>query len=129
MRFIDANDQSHPDSPEDPRYYAPRSARGMADPSHVTPQTRSGHLPPDPASSRFDEMREEAFAKFTRPLESQLAYERRPARGLLAGAIAVAIGATVIVALVLFNAFPGSKAIPRNSPFPFRLPHRLRRPQ
>jgi hypothetical protein len=90
MRFVGANDHPHPDSPEDPRYYAPRSARDMADPrSHVTPQTSSGHLPPDPASSRFDEMREEAFAKFTRPLESQLAYDRRPARGLLAGAIAV----------------------------------------
>jgi hypothetical protein len=113
MRFVGANDHPHPDNPQDPRYYAPRSARGMADPrSHVTPQTSSGHLPPDPASSRFDEMREEAFAKFTRPLESQLAYERRPARGLLAGAIAVAIGATVIVALVLFNAFPGSKSDP-----------------
>ena len=59
-------------------------------------------------------MREEAFAKFTRPLESQFVYERRPARGLLAtaGAIAVAIGATVILALVLFKAFPISKSDP-----------------
>jgi hypothetical protein len=59
-------------------------------------------------------MREEAFAKFTRPLESQFIYERRPARGLLAtaGAIAVAIGATVILALVLFNVFPSSKGNP-----------------
>ena len=115
MRFVGANDHPHPDNPEDPLYYAPRAARGMADPrSHATPQTSPGHLPPDPASSRFDEMREEAFAKFTRPLESQFVYERRPARGLLAtaGTIAVAIGATVIVALVLFNAFPGSKNDP-----------------
>jgi hypothetical protein len=59
-------------------------------------------------------MREEAFAKFARPLESQFVYERRRPRGLLAtaGAIAVAIGATVILALVLFNAFPRSKSDP-----------------
>jgi hypothetical protein len=59
-------------------------------------------------------MREEAFAKFTRPLESRFVYERRPARGLLAtaGAIAIAIGATVILALVLFNVFPRSKSDP-----------------
>ena len=71
-------------------------------------------MPPDPPSSRFDEMREEAFAKSIRPLESQFVYERRPARGLLAaaGAIAVAIGATVILALVLFNVFPRSKSDP-----------------
>jgi hypothetical protein len=115
MRFVGANEHPHSDNPEDPLYYAPRSARGMADPrSHATPQTSSGHLPPDPASSRFDEMREEAFAKFARPLESQFVYERRPARGLLAtaGAIAVAIGAIAISALVLFNALPGSKTDP-----------------
>ena len=112
MRFVGANDHPNPDSPE---YYAPRSARSKADPrSNATPQTSSGHLPGDPPSSRFDEMREEAFAKFTRPLESQFVYERRPARGLLAtaGAIAVAIGATVILALVLFKAFPSSKSDP-----------------
>ncbi|MBR1276931.1 hypothetical protein [Bradyrhizobium sp. AUGA SZCCT0283] len=111
MRFGGANDHPNPDSPE---YYAPRSER-MADPrSNATPQTSSGHLPPDPPLSRFDEMREEAFAKFTRPLESQFVYERRPARGLLAtaGAIAVAIGATAILALVLFNVFPRSKSDP-----------------
>jgi hypothetical protein len=115
MRFVGANDHPTPDSPEDPLYYAPRSARSVADPrSNAASQTRSGHLPPDPPSSRFDEMREEAFAKFTRPLESQFVYERRPARGLLAtaGAIAVAIGATVILALVLFNVFPRSKGNP-----------------
>ncbi|XSC47291.1 hypothetical protein ACF1BQ_018230 [Bradyrhizobium sp. RDT10] len=64
--------------------------------------------------SRFDEMREEAFAKSSRPLESQFIYERRPPRGLLAtaGAIAAAIGVTVILALVLFNVFPRSKSDP-----------------
>ena len=112
MRFVGANDHPNPDSPE---YYAPRSERSKADPrSNVAPQTNSGHLPHDSPSSRFDEMREEAFAKFARPLESQFVYERRPARGLLAtaGAIAVAIGATVILALVLFKAFPISKSDP-----------------
>ena len=115
MSFVSANDHPNPDSPEDPLYYAPRSARSIADPrSNATPQTRSDHLPPDPPLSRFDEMREEAFAKFARPLESQFVYERRPPRGLLAaaGAIAVAIGATVILALVLFNVFPKSKSDP-----------------
>ena len=111
MRFVGANDHPNPDSPE---YYAPRPERGMADPrSSATPQPRSGPLPPDSPSSRFDEMREEAFAKFTRPLESQFVYERRP-RGLLAtaGAIAAAIGVTAVLALVLFNALPRSKSDP-----------------
>src|SRR5437660_9794508 len=115
MSFIGANDHSNPENPEDPLYYAPRSARGMANPrSHATPPTRSDHLSSAPPSSRFDEMREEAFAKFTRPLESQFAYERRRPRGLLAtaGAIAVAVGVVVILALVLFNAFPRSKSDP-----------------
>ena len=59
-------------------------------------------------------MREEAFAKVTRPLESQFADERRPPRGLfaIAGAIAVAIGVTAILAFVLFNVFPRSKSEP-----------------
>ena len=120
MSFIGANDHSNPDNPDDPLYYAPRSVRSMAEPrSHATPQTRSeqmrsDHLPPAPPSSRFDEMREEAFAKFARPLESQFVYERRPRRGLLAtaGAIAAAIGVTAILALVLYNVFPRSKTDP-----------------
>jgi hypothetical protein len=114
MSFIGANDHSKPDNPEDPLYYAPRSARGMANPrSNGTPQ-RSEHLPPTPPLSRYDEMREEAFAKVTRPLESQFVYERRPRRGLLAtaGAIVAAIGVTAILALVLFNVFPRSKSEP-----------------
>jgi hypothetical protein len=59
-------------------------------------------------------MREEAFAKFARPLESQFVYERRAPRGLLAtaGAIAAAIGVTAVLALVLFNALPRSKSDP-----------------
>ena len=114
MSFVGANDHSDPVSPQDPLYYAPRSARGMADPrSHATPQTGSGDLHPI-ASSRFDEMREEAFAKVTRPLESQFVYERRSARGLFAtvGAIAAAIGVAAVLALVLFNALPRSKSDP-----------------
>jgi hypothetical protein len=115
MSFIRANDHPTPDSPDDPLYYAPRSVRSMANSrSNATPQTRSDHLPPTPPLSRFDEMREEAFAKSSRPLESQFIYERRPPRGLLAtaGAIAAAIGVTVILALVLFNALPRSKSDP-----------------
>jgi hypothetical protein len=113
MSFIGANDHPNPDNPEDPLYYAPRSERSRANPrSDATPQTRSE--PPIPPLSRFDEMREEAFTKFIHPLESQFVDERRPRRGLLAtaGAIAVAIGATVILALVLFNASPRSKGDP-----------------
>ena len=115
MSFISANDHPNPDSPDDPLYYAPRSVRTMADPrSNATPQTRSDHLPPAPPLSRFDEMREEAFAKFSRPKESQFSYERGPPRVLLAtaGGIAAAIGVTVIVALVLFYVFPKSKSDP-----------------
>jgi len=113
MSFVGANDHSDPVSPQDPLYYAPRSARGMDPRSHVAPQTGSGDLHPI-ASSRFDEMREEAYAKFARPLESQFAYEGRRSRGVLAtaGAIAVAIGAIVILALVVFNVSPKSKSDP-----------------
>ena len=115
MSFISANDHPNPDSPDDPLYYAPRSVRTMADPrSNATRQTRSDHLPPAPPLSRFDEMREEASAKFSQPKEFQFFYERRPPRLLLAtaGGIAAAIGVTVIVALVLFNVVPKSKSDP-----------------
>jgi hypothetical protein len=114
MSFVNANGHPNPDSPEDPLHHAPRSVRSLADPrSSATPQTRADHLPPASSLSRFDEMREEAFAKFTRPLESQLAYERRPRRVLLAtvGGIA-AIGVTVIAAFVLFSVFPEPKTNP-----------------
>jgi hypothetical protein len=113
MSFIGANDHPNPDNPNDPLYYAPRAERRRANPrSDAPPQTRSE--PPIPASSRFDEMREEAFAKFIHPLESKFVDERRPRRGLFAtaGAIAVAIGVAAILALVLFNVLPGSKSDP-----------------
>jgi hypothetical protein len=115
MRFIGANDHPNPDSPEDPLYYAPRSKRSMADPRPgATPQMRSDQLPSLPPLSRSDEMREEAFAKFSRPWESEFAYERRPRRGRLAamGAIAAVVCAAVISALVLFNVLPRSKSDP-----------------
>ena len=115
MSYSGANDHPNPHSPDDPLYYAPRSRRGMADPrSRVTPQTRSEHLPALPPMSRSDEMREEAFAKFSRPLESRFANENRRPRGRLAavGAISVAISITVILAFVLFNLFPRSKTDP-----------------
>jgi hypothetical protein len=115
MSFIGANDHPNSVGPDDPLYYAPRSKRGMADPrSGATPQTRSDDLPSTPPFSRFDEMREQAFAKSTRPLASQFANENRPSRGWLAtaGAVAAAIGVTVVLALVLFNVFPRSKSDP-----------------
>jgi hypothetical protein len=117
MSFVSANDHPDPVSPQDPLYYAPRSARGgMAEPrSSVTlQQAPSGNLPSDPRSSRFDEMREEAFAKFARPLESQFVDDRPRSRGLLAtvGAVALAVGATATLAYVVFNASPKSKSEP-----------------
>jgi hypothetical protein len=116
MSFVSANDHPDPVSPQDPLYYAPRSARsGVAEPRLGTPQLApSVNLPSDPRTSRFDEMREEAFAKFARPLESQFVDERRRSRGLLAtvGAVALAVGATATLAYVVFNASPKSKSEP-----------------
>ena len=115
MSFVSANDHPDPDNPEDPLYYAPRSERSKANPRpHVTPQARSDDFSSAPPLSRFDEMREKAFVKSTRPLEAQFAYERRRSRGLLAtaGAIVGAVGVVVILALVLFNVFPRSKSDP-----------------
>ena len=115
MSFIRADGHPDPDSPEDPLHYAPRSARSTAVPQSVAaPQTGSDELPPAAPLSRFDEMREEAFAKSARPLQSQFDYERRSQRGLLAagGAIAAAAAAIVILALALFNAFPKPKSEP-----------------
>lgn len=115
MSFVSANDHPDPVSPQDPLYYAPRSARGIGDPrSGMAPQVEPVDLSPNLPVSRFDEMREEAFAKFARPLESQFAYERRRSRGLLAtaAAVALAIGATAILAYVVFNASPRSKSDP-----------------
>ena len=115
MSYIGADDHPDPIGPDDPLYYAPRSERSRSNPrSGATPQPRSDHLPAEPPMSRFDEMREKAFAKSTRPLESQFAYERRAPRGILAtaSAVAAAVGVAAILALVLFNALPRSKTDP-----------------
>src|SRR5918996_4398243 len=109
MSFIRSDEHSAPHSPDDPLYYAPPAVRSeAAHRSHAT-QTRSDHLPPASSRSRFDEMREEAFAKSNRhPLELQLAQERRPRRALfaIAGGVAAAIGVAVVVALVFFKVVP-----------------------
>jgi hypothetical protein len=77
-------------------------------------QTRPDSLPPASSLSRIEEMREEAFAKYTRPLDSRLVHERRPSRALLAtvGGVTAAIGVTVVVALLFLNGFPR----PKNDP-------------
>jgi hypothetical protein len=114
MSFGGANDHQNPHGPDDPLYYAPRSARGATDPRSSAPQMRAEHLPAFPPLSRSDEMREQAFAKFNRPLESRFVDERGPSRGRLgvAAAAAAAIGMTVVLGLVLFNVFPRSKTDP-----------------
>jgi hypothetical protein len=114
MSFVRANDDSDPLSPEDPLYYAPRAERSMANPrSSVAPQTRPEQLPPASPLSRFDEMREKAFVKSTRPLQSQFDDERRPSRWLVAtGVVAATIGVTAILAMVWFNVLPRSKSDP-----------------
>lgn len=115
MSYGGANDHQNPHGPDDPLYYAPRSARGAADPrSPATPQMRSEPVPAFPPLSRSDEMREQAFAKFNRPLESRFADDPGRSRGRLAaaGAIGAAIGMTAVLAFVLFNVFPRSKTDP-----------------
>ena len=116
MSFINSNEHSNPNNPEDPLSYAPLSVRSEAEPrSNAIPQARSGHLPPTSSLSRFDEIREEAFAKSNRhPLEFQFVHERRPSlvRLAIAGGIAAAIGVTVIVALVFLNMVPKLESNP-----------------
>ncbi|MEH2537644.1 MULTISPECIES: hypothetical protein [unclassified Bradyrhizobium] len=109
MSFIRSDEHSAPHSPDDPLYYAPRAVRSEAAHRSNATQTRSDHLPPTSSRSRFDEMREEAFAKSNRhPLELQFAQERRPRRALfaVAGGVAAAIGVAVVVALIFFNLVP-----------------------
>ena len=113
MSFVGANDHPEPVSPQDPLYYAPRSVRGSAAPrSSAAQQAGLDDFAANLPVSRFDEMREEAFAKFARPLEAQFADDRRRSRGLLAtiGAIAVAICATSILGYVVFNATSNPKS-------------------
>ena len=113
MSFIRSDEHSVAHSPDDPLYYAPRSARSEAVQRSDATQTRSDHLPPDSSRSRSDEMREEALAKSNRHLlELQYDRERRPRRVLLAiGGVATAIGVAVAVALLL-NAAPKPRSDP-----------------
>ena len=59
-------------------------------------------------------MREEAVAKYTRPLNSRLIHERRPSSALLAtaGGLTATIGVTVVVALLFLNGFPRPNSDP-----------------
>jgi hypothetical protein len=108
MSFIRSDEHSDAPGPDDPLYYAPRSVRGEAAPRPDAIRTRSEPLPPVSSRSRFDEMREEAFAKSNRhPLELQFDHERRPRRVLFAiGGIAAAIGVAAAVAFLLLNVAP-----------------------
>jgi len=110
MSFTNSGEHSGPVGPDDPLSTAPRPLPGEPELQPDVKQARSDHL----CRSRFDEMREEAFARSNRhPLEFQLARERRsrllPA---IAGAIAAAIGITVVAALVFFNVLPKLKSDP-----------------
>src|SRR3954452_13915445 len=109
MSFVSANDHPDPVSPQDPLYYGPRSGPGISESRSGAPQhAGSVDLPPDPRLSRFDEMREEAFARCARPLESQFLREGRRSPGLIATAVAVvvAVGAIAVLAYVVLNASP-----------------------
>ena len=102
-----SEDHPNPNDPNDPLYYAPRSARSEANlRSKSTPQTKSERLRPTSSRSRFDEMLEEAFAKSTgHPLESQFVYDRPQPRVLLGvvGGIAAGISAAAIFAFVFLT--------------------------
>jgi hypothetical protein len=112
MSFVSANDHPTPVSPQDPLYYAPPSVRNKTDPrSKEIQHMGSYHLPATSSVPHSDKMREEAFAKFTRPLEPEFVYERgRPRAPIaIAGGIGAAIAATAI-AFVFFAVSPKSKS-------------------
>jgi hypothetical protein len=112
MSVIRPENHPNPDDPDDPLYYAPqRSVRSEANPRSSSVQHRSEDRFPPTATyrSRFDEMREEAFAKTIRDsLESEFVHEGRQPRLLLAvaGGMAAGIGVSVIAALVFFGLVP-----------------------
>src|ERR1700747_928573 len=103
MSVIRPENHPNPDDPDDPLYYAPRrSVRSEANPEDRFPPTATYR-------SRFDEMREEAFAKTMRDsLESEFVHEGRQPRLLLAvaGGMAAGIGVSVIAALAFFGLVP-----------------------
>jgi hypothetical protein len=103
MSVIRPENHPNPDDPDDPLYYAPRrSVRSEANPEDRFPPTATYR-------SRFDEMREEAFAKTMRDsLESEFVHEGRQPRLLLAvaGGMAAGIGVSVIAALLFFGLIP-----------------------
>ena len=103
MSIIRPENHPNPDDPDDPLYYEPRrSVRSEANPEDRFPPTATYR-------SRFDEMREEAFAKTMRDsLESEFVHEGRQPRLLLAvaGGMAAGIGVSVIAALVFFGLVP-----------------------
>jgi hypothetical protein len=103
MSVIRPENHPNPGDPDDPLYYAPRrSVRSEANPEDRFPPTATYR-------SRFDEMREEAFAKTMRDsLESEFVHEGRQPRLLLAvaGGMAAGIGVSVIAALVFFGLIP-----------------------
>ena len=82
---VSANDHPTLVSPEDPLYYAPPSVRNKAEPrSNSMQQMGSDHLLPTPSVSRFDKMHEDAFARFTRPPQSEFVHDRDRPRARLA---------------------------------------------
>ena len=110
MSFVSSEKHPNPDDPNDPLYYAPRSVRSKANPrSNSAPHRSEDPFFPTTTRSRFDDMREEAFAKTMRDsLESEFVHEGRQPRLLLAvaGGMAAGIGVSVIAALVFFALVP-----------------------
>ena len=131
MSFVGADDHPDPIGPDDPRYYAPRSERSRVNArSSAGQQTRSDHLPAEPPMSRFDDMREKAFAKSIRPLESQFVTNaaRNADCSLLSARSPQRSASPRCWRSFCSTRCQGQKAIPRSSPFRFLLRHRLRRP-
>ena len=123
MSVIRPENHPNPNDPDEPLYYEPqRAVRSEANPEDRFPPTATYR-------SRFDEMREEAFAKTMRDsLESEFVHEGRQPRLLLAvaGGMAAGIGVSVIAALVFSTWFQSyKKATPRSSSL--SLLHRLNR--
>jgi len=105
-----SDEHSKPVGQDYPLSGASRPLRVEADFRPSTKQASSEHS----RRSRFDEMREQAFARSNRhPLEFQFGRERHsrllPA---IAGGIAAGVGVIVVAALVFFNVVPKLKDDP-----------------